>query len=178
LKGLQGRIDLVLDGGPTTGGLESTVLDLTAQPPRILRPGLITPAQLEAVLGPIEWHTDTNKPETPSLPLASPGLLPRHYAPQAKLECVVGNGRPRVEQLRQQEVPVGWLALCHSGEPLDDVVLICMPDDPVGYSAQLYAALHTLDEAGVERIVVELPPSTDAWLAVHDRLRRASAGDS
>jgi L-threonylcarbamoyladenylate synthase len=54
------------------------------------------------------------------------------------------------------------------------VITLALPPEPAGYAAQLYAALHTLDEAGVDRIVVELPPRGDAWLAIHDRLRRAS----
>src|SRR5262245_24196245 len=77
LDGLDGRIDLILDAGPTAGGLESTVLDLTTDPPRLLRPGLVTPAEIEAVVGPVARSAST---ETAG-PLPSPGMLARHYAP-------------------------------------------------------------------------------------------------
>ena len=173
LKGLAGRIDLLLDGGPTSGGLESTVLDLSVDPPRLLRPGLVRQAEIEAVIGPIVRHASADVSEsTDALP--SPGMLSRHYAPRAALECVAGSAAERAEQLVQQGVRVGWLAMSDPDHPAASVVLIAMPGDPAGYSARLYAALHALDEGGVERIVVELPPETDAWLAVHDRLRRAS----
>src|SRR5262249_50409804 len=90
LRGLDGRIDVLLDGGPTAGGIESTVLDLTANPPRLLRPGLIGVAELEAVLGSLAFVTSACHEATRSLP--SPGLLPRHYAPRTPLECVETTG--------------------------------------------------------------------------------------
>lgn len=172
LKGLDGRIDLVLDGGPTSGGLESTVVDLSVDPPRLLRPGLITHGELEAVIGDVVGH-DANVVSN-AAPLPSPGMMARHYAPRAILECTVGPGEARVRQLQQDGALVGWLRL-HNDSPLNHALTIQMPPHPAGYSARLYAALHELDEAGVERIVVELPPTTDEWLAVHDRLRRASS---
>ncbi len=174
LKGLNGRIDLVLDGGPTSGGLESTVVDLTCQPPRLLRPGLVSQTEIEGVIGRID-RLETGSAVEQEAPLPSPGLTSRHYAPIAPLECVTGSGRSRVEHLQAVGTRVGWLALGERYEAVPkNVVLIQMRNDPAGYSAGLYAALHALDEAGVERIVVELPPATAAWHAVHDRLRRAA----
>jgi L-threonylcarbamoyladenylate synthase len=170
LRGLAERIDLVLDAGPTSGGVESTVLDVTASPPRLLRPGLIGPAQLEAVIGPIA-RSEPARCE-PALP--SPGMLPRHYAPRTPLECA-GVGRRRVEELLCAGARVGWLALTSSPESGSrGLVVRRMPSDPVEYAAQLYAALHALDEAAVDRIVVDAPPQGEAWLAVRDRLRRAA----
>src|SRR5437763_8542920 len=81
LHGLGGRIDLILDAGPCPGGIESTVLDVTNDPPRLLRPGLVTPAQIEAVIGPIQRFG-----EPAGSVLRSPGLLAKHYAPRAPLE--------------------------------------------------------------------------------------------
>src|SRR5947209_6677836 len=89
LSGLEGRIDLLLDAGPTPGGIESTVLDLTTSPPRLLRPGLVTPAQLEAVIGPIGRGT---APATGGEPQRSPGMMARHYAPRTPLE-LASDGR-------------------------------------------------------------------------------------
>jgi L-threonylcarbamoyladenylate synthase len=173
LRGLGGHIDLILDGGPTAGGLESTVLDLTAPPPRLLRPGLVTPAEIEAEVGPI--LSPGLPPEGPA-PLRSPGLLRRHYAPSTPLECVSEDGGARVAELLRQGLRVGWAAFGEpAGGPRDGLQVVALPRDPAAYAAGLYAALHTLDEAAVDRIVVTLPPQTEPWLAVQDRLRRASA---
>ena len=172
LKGLDGRIDLILDGGPTSGGLESTVIDVSAHPPKLLRPGLVTRCEIEAVIGTLQ-QASLKSNEQAALP--SPGMLSRHYAPRAILECVADDGFTRVEQLMQRDIRVGWLAMSDIAvAPAPNVVLMRMPRDPIEYSAELYAALHSLDAAGVERIVVELPPHLDAWAAVHDRLRRAA----
>lgn len=177
VRDLNGRVDMIVDGGATSGGLESTVLDLTASPPRLLRPGLVAPLDIEAVIGPI-----VRKPPSiamSSTPLPSPGLMLRHYAPRAPLEGIDKDARARVAELCQQGRCIGWLAFA---EELRDAVMtqeklvaIEMPADPTEYAARLYAALHALDDAGVERIVVSLPPDSEGWLAIRDRLRRAAA---
>jgi L-threonylcarbamoyladenylate synthase len=166
-------VDIILDGGPTSGGLESTVLDLSRRPPRLLRPGLVPPSSIEALIGPIEQPSLSLADTTP---LPSPGTQPRHYAPRAVMECRAEGSRERIAALVAEGVRVGWLAL---GVPANNwpanVKLIAMPTDPEAYAARLYAALHELDDAGVERIVVDLPPDEERWLAVRDRLRRGSA---
>jgi L-threonylcarbamoyladenylate synthase len=171
LHALQGRIDLVLDAGPTCGGLESTVLDLTTSPPRLLRPGLVTRSEIEALIGPI-LLSGTAPREERSLP--SPGMLPRHYAPRTPLECVA-DGDGRVIHLLEAGLRVGWLTLRdRRDQELPGVTMVRMPSEPLAYAAQLYATLHALDAADLDRIVVDLPPEGDEWLAVRDRLRRAS----
>jgi L-threonylcarbamoyladenylate synthase len=172
LAALGGRIPLVLDAGPAPGGLESTVLDVTTSPPRLLRPGLVTPAEIEALIGPIARQGEA----TPDQPLPSPGMLGRHYSPRTPLECAAGDGWQRVRRLLEQGQRVGWLTLGEPPQSLDLArgVALAMPVDAGSYAAQLYTALHTLDVAGVARIVVALPPPGEAWLAVHDRLRRAA----
>jgi L-threonylcarbamoyladenylate synthase len=176
LRGLDGRFDLLLDGGPTAGGLESTVVDVTTTPPRLLRPGLVSPGDLEAVIGPIRRPDDPQAMANPASALPSPGMLRRHYAPRALLECMPGDGGQRVEELVQQGLRVGWLTFdAAAGQERPEVIALRMPREPAAYAAQLYAALHALDDAGVERIVAALPPSGDDWLAVQDRLRRASS---
>jgi L-threonylcarbamoyladenylate synthase len=176
LRDLGGRIDLILDGGPTPGGLESTVLDVTTLPPLLLRPGLIGPAAVEAVIGAID-RSDRALSAENGEPLRSPGMLGRHYAPRTPLECVAISESQRVHELRRNGMRVGWLALAPDHEPGDDegIIVLAMASDPTAYAAQLYAALHTLDDSGVDRIVVDLPPATEDWLAVHDRLQRAAA---
>jgi L-threonylcarbamoyladenylate synthase len=171
LGDLDGRIEMVLDGGPTPGGIESTVLDLTADPPRLLRPGPVSCEDLEAVLGPIA--VAAAHVAEPGVPLPSPGLLARHYAPRTPLECSPA-ARPRVEHLAREGRRVGWLALGDAGTPPAGVTVRALPSDPTGYAAGLYAALHELDALGLDRIVADLPPDSPEWLAVRDRLRRAS----
>jgi L-threonylcarbamoyladenylate synthase len=172
-RGFDGRVDLILDGGPTSGGIESTVLDVTTWPPRLLRPGLIGPTELEAVVGPL---ARTPSPASSGGEAqASPGMLPRHYAPRTKLFCDETGARLRVESFRKGGMQVGWL-------PFDEklpanspgVFSVQLPRDPAGYAACLYDALHRLDGAGLDAIVVEMPPATADWLAVRDRLRRAA----
>jgi L-threonylcarbamoyladenylate synthase len=185
LRGLEGRIDLLLDAGPTSGGLESTVLDLTVDPPQLLRPGLVTVAQIEEVVGPIAVDKRLAD-ETPTTALKSPGLLERHYAPRAKVVCVRAGDDAIVLRLLAEVNQVGWLRFClNTGRPHPSPLpegegdfrrlrMIEMPTEAAEYSARLYAALHELDDAAVDVIVVDLPPRDNAWLAVHDRLRRAS----
>jgi L-threonylcarbamoyladenylate synthase len=170
VSGLADRIDLVLDAGPTPGGLESTVLDLTGPRPRLLRPGLVTLPELQAIVGPIAQFA-ASRSDT----LRSPGLLAKHYSPRTPLE-LAHDAAPRVLALLAQGLRVGWVTFGdRASEGVDNAVIVPMPRDVEGYSAQLYATLHALDEEKLDCIVVDLPPSTDAWLAVHDRLRRAAA---
>ncbi|HTQ40373.1 MAG TPA: L-threonylcarbamoyladenylate synthase [Pirellulales bacterium] len=184
LQGLDGRVDLILDGGPTPRGLESTVLDLTVDPPRVLRPGLVTLEQLRTVIGEAaigDRSTACRQPSvlSPTEPLRSPGMLARHYAPRAKVVCVEAGNESVISKLLAESNGVGWLRL--EQLPATQIsgvgrikAVIDMPRDPAGYAARLYAALHELDDAGVEYIVVDLPPTDDTWLAIHDRLRRAA----
>ncbi|HZT79315.1 MAG TPA: L-threonylcarbamoyladenylate synthase [Gemmataceae bacterium] len=174
LRGLGGRIEMILDAGPTAAGVESTVLDLTASPPRLLRPGPVTPVMIEAVIGPVEVpaHLVASAGE----PLRSPGLLGRHYAPRAALEVADGDGRERAEELARSGQRVGWLTFgVGRGQGHPRLTAVVMPRDPAEYAARLYAVLHELDAAGVERVVVARPPEGPGWLAVRDRLRRAAA---
>jgi L-threonylcarbamoyladenylate synthase len=175
VSSLEGRIDLILDGGPTPGGIESTVVDVTRSPPRLLRPGPITPSQIEAVVGAIQIMNTAG----PGQPLRSPGLLARHYAPQTPLETAGDDGLRRVTELRKAGLRVGWLTF---GDPAEEapteLAILAMPTEPMAYAAQLYMALHVLDYAKVDRIVVALPPMGEAWLAIHDRLNRAATRGS
>jgi L-threonylcarbamoyladenylate synthase len=194
LRDLDGRIDLLLDGGPTPGGIESTVLDLSRRPPRLLRPGLIEPAVLEAVVGPIERPESSERRGSSapgqarrlaSLPsevgseagaeaLPSPGMLARHYAPRTPMELVAG-GEERVRQLSQDGLRVGWLVWFDVEEVQPaGVTVVRLPSDAAGYAAGLYQSLHALDAIGLDRIVAALSPEGEEWLGVRDRLRRAS----
>lgn len=142
----------VLDGGRCEVGLESTVIDLSGEHPRILRPGGVTRAQVQAVVGRPLGHL-------PPPSVRSPGMYPRHYAPNAKVVLV--------ERLDDCQPGLTF----HEPQTADQIK---MPDDPAAYGASLYRALHRLDEKGHSTIYVENPPSHPDWEAVHDRLKKAS----
>lgn len=168
-KELGDRVDLILDGGPTPGGLESTVVDLTGPKPRVLRPGLVTAEQIEQAL---ETTIDETSTCVGDKIARSPGLMERHYAPRVPLE-VADNAPRRVSELLQASQRVGWLSF--SDEPnVDSSRRIAVPRTVSSYASRLYAALHELEDAGVERIVVSRPPDDPEWRAIHDRLRRAA----
>ena len=165
---MAGRIDLILDGGPADVGLESTVLDLSRAVPTVLRLGGLDLARLRAVAGPIAVLAGEHEGEA----LPSPGLARRHYAPKARLE-VVGDIDAAIAR-QKAGTHIGVLALGPAaGGP--GVVVEAMPVDPARYGARLYAALHEMDARGVAVLLVEAPPEDEAWGAVADRLRRATA---
>lgn len=169
LAGLGERVDLILDGGPTPDGIESTVLDLTTDPPTLLRPGPISLASLVKLIGPVR-----RRPEGPAAgPLPSPGLMPRHYAPRTPVELFEGRAAldRRADELRRAGTAFGMVLPGSAAGP-DAVVL---PDDPAGYASRLYDVLHELDGRSLSRILILLPPDTDDWFAVRDRLTRAAA---
>ncbi|MDW8308359.1 MAG: L-threonylcarbamoyladenylate synthase [Verrucomicrobiales bacterium] len=187
---LGARIPLIVDGGPCPVGIESTVLDLTTRPPRVLRPGMIHAESLAAVLGAVVLGE--NAADASAGPLRSPGLLEKHYAPSVPLWLM--HWRDDAELHRQlralapdQSRPLRVHLLVHTNIPtnagnageaspvaLERVAVI--PRDPDAFARALYAELHRCEEAGAECIVVETPPAGPEWRAIADRLRRAAAG--
>ena len=160
-------VDLILDGGPTRVGLESTVLDVTVSPPRILRPGMVTQGLLR------QAGVDVATGPASGGAARSPGLMLRHYAPRVPVVLIDASGL--LGTLRAAD---GVLFLDpQAGDGQAAARAIVMPSDAAGYAARLYAALRELDEAGVRRIVVEVPPRDGDWIAIHDRLRRAATRD-
>ncbi len=156
---------LVLDGGPSRIGLESTVVDLRGDQPTVLRPGAVSPARLSAILGfPVAAPTIDRQAD-------GPGTATLHYAPAtpsrlctaeeaggrgvAVISFGLLGGPPQADR-------IGWLRLDVS-------------DDPELAGSLLYAALHAADVAGCDRIDIVSPPETEEWIAIHDRLRRATA---
>lgn len=152
------RVDVILDGGPCSVGVESTVIDLTGDHAVVLRPGSITPAALELALG----HRVLLSEETPQAP-KSPGQLLSHYAPRLPL------------RMDMAEAPPGWAHLGF-GPTLGATLNLSAHHDLVEAAANLFAMLHTLDDprhyAG---IAVAPVPDDGLGLAINDRLRRASA---
>jgi L-threonylcarbamoyladenylate synthase len=177
LKGLSGRIEMVLDGGATPGGLESTVVDVSGPTPRLLRHGLIDVVTLRELLDGRLEVVDRRAAETDT-GLASPGMLLKHYSPAVPLELTDDDGRILSEQFANEGLRVGWIT-CGRREaptPADDrIVQVDLGNDPTEYARRLYDTLHALEATGVERIVVSRPPPAPGWDAIQDRLSRAAA---
>ena len=173
-KGLGDRVDLILDGGRTNVGIESTVLDLTQTPPVILRPGAISRAQLEHVLGERVRSALAVPDDDRARP--SPGMMERHYAPNARVTIVDAGDRARadaaVRDARERGTRVGVMDFGSLARAADEHIV--MPRHAEGYAQALYAALHALDDAGCGLIVVERVPEDASWDGVRDRLSRAS----
>jgi L-threonylcarbamoyladenylate synthase len=142
---------MVIDGGPCSVGIESTVVDCTGQKPVLLRLGRISAQEIEAVAGPLGVRDESIR--------RSPGMYLRHYAPRTPLELV--------DRLAESQAGLKF------GKPMG-AHQIQMPSDPDVYAAALYSSLFELDAHGLERIFVELPPEAREWAAVRDRLNKAA----
>jgi L-threonylcarbamoyladenylate synthase len=166
------RVDLILDGGPTTVGIESTVLDLTSERPVLLRPGTISSEEIEKLTGPLQ------RPDSISGEVArpAPGMVERHYAPRAILRICSTRQIAEAPQIQGRDskagLPIGYVL--HSGGLDPDGEVRRLSAEPDMYARDLYATLHELDDLGCEVILVEEAPPGPAWAGVRDRLRRAA----
>lgn len=173
---LGNRVDLILDGGASDVGIESTVVDLTGDTPLLLRPGVISRAMLAQVLGMDVQASATRHGDKPRL---SPGLVDRHYAPRADVWLFDSTDLNHVRNGMTQEFSaktgrMAALVLDWSLPLPDHVRSIPMPNDPLAYARTLYATLHELDAQEFSVIAIERPPVSDAWAGIHDRLTRAA----
>jgi L-threonylcarbamoyladenylate synthase len=142
------RVQMILDGGATQVGIESTVVSLRRDPPAVLRPGMISYEDLQAAAG-VAVDREVDLPHISE----SPGLQKRHYAPKTPLHILYeGTSRP-----------------AGKGRVLD------LPSDAPSYAERLYSALHEADAQGWDWIGIQAPPETERWAGIWDRLRRASA---
>ena len=172
LAGLDGRIDAVLDGGPCAVGLESTIVDLTGEVPRVLRAGPITRGELEAALQqPVEMPEQHDT--------AVPGNVAVHYRPHTRLLMLDADTlRARLAALPAQArvAVMTWGAAVTRPAHPGIAAWVAMPQAKADYARALYATLHALDAAGADQIWLQAPPRDEAWRDVHDRLSRAAAG--
>ncbi|MCX6024838.1 MAG: L-threonylcarbamoyladenylate synthase [Chloroflexi bacterium] len=180
LEDLDGAVEVILDGGPTPVGIESTVVDVRPTPAVILRPGGVTREQLEAVIGPMRYA------EPGERQAASPGRLPRHYAPRAELILCPGDTAQTIaasiddhaRRLAASGRPPGVLAVSEVHRELRSslgpVFDLGGQDDLLGIARRLFLGLRTLEAASVEVILSHLMPAHGLGLAVNDRLRRAA----
>ncbi|MFY9719331.1 MAG: L-threonylcarbamoyladenylate synthase [Candidatus Cybelea sp.] len=155
------RVDLILDGGPATYGLESTIVALEPRP-ALLRPGAISAEEIEAVIGPLE--------RTALSAIRAPGQLPQHYAPSTPLRVIDPRQVPPHERLH-----AGALTLSEPLEGYAALRLLSPRGDLREAAANLFETLHELDALGLERIDAAPVPERGLGLAIMDRLRRAAA---
>jgi L-threonylcarbamoyladenylate synthase len=155
-------VDLVLEGGATDVGIESTIVDFSGGAPVLLRPGHIAKSELEKVLHSQVAVSSESKTR-------HSGGLARHYAPRTPARLVPTHELDK--EIARLGDKVAVLAFSRPDERVD--YWLRMPREPQAYAQRLYAALRELDGAGCEAILVESPPNAPEWSAVLDRLRRA-----
>lgn len=159
-------VDMVLEGGQSEVGIESTIVDLSRGRAVLLRPGAIPVAALEQALDEPLAAADAHAPR-------ASGTLERHYAPNTPLRLVPSHALDA--EIARAGAKVAVLAFSRPDARAER--WLRMPRDPAGYAHRLYAALRELDAAGCAQILAEQPPEDAAWAAVRDRLRRAASAD-
>ncbi len=173
-----GKLELIVDGGPCRVGVESTIVDLTETPPRLLRPGGITPEQLKQVLGDLVVDKAVTAQVDHDAVVKAPGMKYRHYAPDCQVLIVSGSREAAARYIHNHFNP-GDRVLCFEEElPLYDGC------DPLAYgkesdvstlSAGLFAALRILDDPAVQRVFARCPVGGGVAYAVQNRLKKAAA---
>ena len=174
----EGKIPLIIDGGPSRVGVESTIIDLTETPARLLRPGGITPEQLSSVLGELTVDKAVTAQIDKDAVVKAPGMKYRHYAPQCQVLIVSGEASKAARYIRDHFQP-GDRVLCFEEElPLYEGC------DPLSYgreadvdtlSAGLFAALRELDDPAVKTVYARCPVGGGVAYAVQNRLKKAAA---
>lgn len=167
-----GEALLVLDGGPCTVGIESTIVDCTRGVPVLLRPGAITREQIETACG----LRPLSRDELPALTPRASGTLEAHYAPAATVRLMDAKAlQTGLDLLGAEAAHLAVYARAALRCASSRVLVRRMPDDPEATAQQLFAALRSFDDSGVRLIWIETPPDTPPWEGVRDRLQRAAA---
>jgi L-threonylcarbamoyladenylate synthase len=168
---LGGAVSMVLDGGPCAVGIESTILDLSAGTPRILRPGMLDAQAISKVLGYAPLLGGAQ-----DIPRVS-GSMETHYAPRTPLKLVAAED---IEAAASKALGAGQRIALFTSQPLaphhENIAWCPASADAAQFAHGLYARLRELDAMGFDLILVAAPPPDEAWRAVADRLRRAAAG--
>ena len=173
-----GKIDAIVDGGPCRVGVESTIVDLTDEHPRLLRPGGITPEQLKEVLGELVIDRAVTAQIDKDAVVKAPGMKYRHYAPQEPVVIVSGSREAASRYIHRHFIP-GDRVLCFAEElPLyaDCAPLAYGAEGDVNtLSAGLFAALRELDDPGIHQVYARCPVGGGVAYAVQNRLKKAAA---
>ncbi|WP_334120906.1 L-threonylcarbamoyladenylate synthase [Limnobacter sp.] len=178
LAELGDRIPFILDGDVPEVGIESTIVSLLNDQPAVLRPGAITAAQIEAVLGvPVKTHGEVSK--TPNANPRVSGALEKHYSPDAKVRVLQASELAALP-IQHKTLCVGWAdAFLAQADALReqhaDVLVEALNNNPTDVAKALYATLRQADELACKQVLFEKPEETTEWEAVNDRLKRASA---
>jgi L-threonylcarbamoyladenylate synthase len=170
-----GRVDLILDGGSCSLGIESTIVDFARGVARILRPGSIRADQIRVALGAEVIFAD----DTDNAPRTS-GRVLGHYAPGKPLELLAPDGlAARISALGPERVGLLAPEPARLGVPAPTLALrLIAAADAETYARELYGHLHRLDASTAQVLLVARPPRGSAWDAIHDRLGRAAAGSA
>ena len=172
-----GRIDAIVDGGPCRVGVESTIIDLTEERPRLLRPGGVTPEQLLEVLGDLVVDKAVTAKIDNDTVVKAPGMKYRHYAPQSQVIIVAGSKEKAAKYIHAHFVP-GDRVLCFREElPLYrgcDPLAYGREADVDSLSAGLFAALRELDDPNVGTVYARCPQGGGVAYAVQNRLNKAA----
>lgn len=161
-------ISMILDGGPCSVGVESTIIDLSDDHPTILRPGRITRSQLKAVLQTEIRLSSQSK-------IRAPGMMAVHYAPHTmSLLCPDDTLIAMVDDLCAKGKNIGLLVFSTAMSELPCRHLLRLPEQSEFYETALYSALRELDKLQLDMILIEQPPDNEAWAAVNDRLGKAT----
>lgn len=171
----EGQVDYILDGGSCDVGIESTILNMTVNPPQILRPGRIKQSDLEEALG---IKVESSHSSSPSSRVRVPGALPQHYAPAKPLHLVETSRLNEVVLEIKKAHKVPGLLLLSAESPRTEMIgkapYVVTPEDPSIYARNLYSTLRNLDASECDCIVVESVPDSPEWAGIKDRLTRAS----
>ncbi|RYX96815.1 MAG: threonylcarbamoyl-AMP synthase [Comamonadaceae bacterium] len=172
---------MVLDGGPCDVGIESTIVDCTRSRPVLLRPGVLTRAQLDAACGEkvLDASETTGAPSAVAVEGTAPrasGTLESHYAPDAKVRLMDAKAiQTALDLLGSDAAHIAVYARTIMRIQSEKVFYRRMPDDALATAHQLFAVLREFDAQGAKLIWIETLPPADAWDGVRDRLGRASA---
>ena len=172
-----GKFPLIVDGGSSRVGVESTIIDLTEQPPRLLRPGGITLEQLESILGEVTVDKAVTASVANDAVVKAPGMKYRHYAPQCEVIIVSGSTEAAASFIRSR-YQAGERVLCFAEEL--ELYAQCDPlaygseADPQTLSAGLFDALRQLDKPGITKVYARCPQGGGIARAVQNRLYKAA----
>jgi len=172
LADLDGRIDMILDGGSTQIGIESTVIDMTAGVPMILRPGWITPEAIAEIIGEVQQAKSDDELKR------SPGTRYRHYSPRARVVLLVGYEKAAIEEVcRKSSEQTTTGLISHTPVSINDsrFITILLNDSAEDYARRIYGALRELDEKNPGVIFVEAISEAGEGAAVMERIRRAAS---
>ena len=177
LEDMDGKIDGVVDGGPCTVGVESTILDLTCDPPRLLRPGGLPLEDLERLIGPIEVDKAVTAPLQGDEKPKAPGMKYRHYAPKAPVTVITGSPEKSAQEILRRVSP-GAGVICFDEFahlfPQQEVHTLGPSSDKLTQAQRVFDALRTFDNSSVTEIFAQCPDNRGLGFAVGNRLKKAA----